>query len=112
MKRKMRRTPRGYNGPGLTSHKLNKLLPLVLCSIGEVYKERGDLILAAWPEIIGERLAAMTQAVSFNSGVLFVRVRNSTLYSLLNQHDKPRILKSLRDKFPNTYIKSIVFRMG
>ena len=27
-----------------------------------------DLILAAWPEVIGPKLASMTQAISFENG--------------------------------------------
>jgi len=111
MKNTFRRRRR-YIGTGLTSQSLAEVLPRVLRNIGEVYKERGDLILAAWPEIIGSRLEGMTQALSFESGVLYVRVGNSTLYSLLRTRDKPALLKSLRAKFPNTIIKTIVFRMG
>ena len=112
MKRRARRTPRGYSGSRLTNHKLNDLLPVIVYKIGEIYKERGDLVQAAWPEIIGKKLATMTEAVSFEEGILHVKVRNSTLYSLLSRNDKPRILQSLRGKFPRTYIKNIVFRMG
>lgn len=107
-----RRTPKNYNGTDVTTHHITALLPIVLAKVGEVYAERPDLILAAWPEIIGAKLAAMTQAVSFVEGVLLVKVKNSTLYSLLNQHDKPRILSNLRKKFPKMNIKTIVFRIG
>lgn len=107
-----RRTPRGYDGPRSTSHHIKDLLPSVLQSIGEVYQDRGDLILAAWPAIVGEKLAPMAEAISFHEGILCVRVKNSTLYSLLRQKDKPRLLRSLKGKFPNTDIKNIVFRMG
>lgn len=68
--------------------------------------------MAAWPAIIGPKLCQMTKAVSFEEGTLTVLVKNSTLYSLLVKHDKMRILKLLRDKFPNTTINNIVFRIG
>lgn len=112
MKKHFRMRRKGYRGTGLTSRSLGDLLPLVMREIGEIYKERGDLVLAAWPQVIGEKLASMTQAVSFESGVLFVKVSNSTLFSLLSRQDKPELLKNLRAKFPNTSIKTIVFRMG
>jgi hypothetical protein len=83
-----------------------------MSQIGSAYQERGDLILAAWPAVIGERHAPMTQAVAFVGGVLTVRVRNSTLYSLLVQHERSRLLKALRTQFPQTAIHNIVFRMG
>ena len=107
-----RRTPRGYNGTALTAHPLGEVLPRVLKKIGRVYESRGDLIMAAWPEIIGPKLAQMTEAKSFENGFLHVTVRNATLHSLLSRDDKPRLLKSLRDKFPGTFIKTIIFRMG
>ncbi|CUI16431.1 hypothetical protein PNK_0806 [Candidatus Protochlamydia naegleriophila] len=106
------RTPRYYDGTGVTTHRINDLLPDVLSKIGEVYQQRSDLILTMWPSIIGPKLAAMTQAVSFSEGVLVVKVKNSTLYSLLSQNDKPRILSQLRQKFPHVEIKTISFRIG
>ena len=82
MGKSIRRTPKGYDGTGLTTHKVSDLLPQVLARIGDVYQDRPDLILSAWPEIIGQKLAPMTQAVSFVEGVLSVKVKNSTLHSL------------------------------
>lgn len=106
------RTPRNYDGTALTSHTLNHILPLVLANIAEVNQSRPDLILASWPDIIGPKLSSMTQAVSFTEGVLSVKVKNSTFYSFLNQHEKPRLLTILRQKFPKVEIKNIQFRIG
>ncbi len=106
------RTPKKYDGTHVTSHRMTDLLPRVLSKIGEVYQQRSDLILAMWPEIIGSKLAAMTQAVSFAEGVLVVKVKNSTLHSLLSQNDKLRLLNMLRNKFPRVEIKNICFRIG
>lgn len=103
---------RYYDGPGRTSKQLSNLLPTLLNQIGERFAARPDLLLVAWPEVVGSRLASMTKATSFEEGVLFVRVSNSTLYSLLNQYDKPRIIQNLRNKFPNTVIKTVLFRLG
>lgn len=97
---------------GLTNKQSRDLLPKVLGKIGNVYRDRPDLILAAWPQIIGEKLAPMAKAVAFDKGLLIVKVGNSTLYSLLAQHERGRLLKSLREKFPSVEIKNIHFRMG
>jgi hypothetical protein len=70
------RTPKNYDGTAVTTHQMSELLPTVLAQIGKVYQQRPDLILAAWPQIIGPKLAAMTQALSFIDGVLTVKVRN------------------------------------
>lgn len=106
------RTPRGYDGPGSTTHRFGDLLTTVVADISETYQERPDLVIATWPSIIGQKLAPMTQAVSFVEGILTVKVKNSTLHSLLSQHDKPKILLSLRQKFPKLTINNVVFRIG
>lgn len=100
------------DGSELTNKQLKDLLPKVLGNIGAVHRDRPDLILAAWPQIIGEKLASMTKAVSFDKGVLSVKVSNSTLYSLLSQHERVRLIKCLREKFPSVEIKNIHFRIG
>lgn len=95
-----------------TARHIRLLLPRILSQISGVYQDRPDLVLAAWPAVVGPELAPMTQALSFIEGTLTVSVANSTLYSLLARHDKARILKSLRDKFPHIQIKTIHFRLG
>lgn len=106
------RTPRNYDGTQPTGKLLRQLLPELLGQIGASHQERPDLILAAWAQVIGERLSPMTQAVSFHEGILTVKVKNSTLHSLLSQHERPRLLRSLREKFPNAKIHNIIFRIG
>lgn len=106
------RTPKHYDGTRVTTHRINDLLPHVLSKIEDGYQQRSDLILAIWPDVIGPKLASMTQALSFMDGILLVKVKNSTLHSLLSQNDKPRILNLLRKRFPNVEIKNIYFRIG
>lgn len=106
------RKPKNYDGTRLTTYRVSDLLAGALAGISENYDKRPDLILAAWPSIIGPRLAPMTQAVAFTDGVLLVKVKNSTLHSLLSQNDKPQILNTLRALFPKVSIQNIVFRIG
>lgn len=96
----------------LTGKKLKDLLPDFLSQIDKNFRERPDLILAAWPGVIGEKLAPMAQALSFNDGVLTVKVKNSALHSLLVQHEKAKLLKRLRERFPSSGIRNIIFRIG
>ena len=96
----------------LTTKRIQHLLPAVLRSIGKRHEERPDLILAAWPALIGSRLEAMTKAVSFVDGLLTIKVKNSSLLSLLTQHERPRLLKELKHKFPNAIIRNIRFIIG
>ncbi len=103
---------RRENGCQVTNKTLSTLLPQMLGSIGALHRDRPDLVLAAWPQIIGPKLSTMTKAVSFDQGVLTVKVNNSTLYSLLSQQERGRLLKCLREKFPTVVIKNIYFRVG
>ena len=65
-----RRTPKGYDSTGTTSHRISDLLPDVLAKIGGKYQDRGDLVMAVWPSLIGPQLAPMAQAVAFSNGTL------------------------------------------
>jgi predicted nucleic acid-binding Zn ribbon protein len=112
MAKKLRRTPRGYDDVGPTSKELSKLLPEWLSNIHVRFQDRPDLVLLAWKEVIGEKLAPMTQAVSFIDGVLTVKVKNSSLYSLLVQHERRKLLEQLRGKVPSVDIRNITFRLG
>lgn len=112
MKKESQRHPKNYDGVHLTSRPLTSFLPAVLSRISGIHDVRGDRILAAWPTLVGEKLAPFTHAVSFVEGVLSVKVKNSTLYSLLTTHEKMRLLKDLRKQFPQTMIKTILFRLG
>lgn len=112
MGKNIRRTPKNYDGTAVTTHKMTDLLSQIVFQIRENYQDRPDLVLAAWPEVIGNKLADMTQAVSFIDGVLLIKVKNSTLHSLLSQNDKTRIMASLKNKFPRIQLKNIVFRIG
>lgn len=112
MKKTTQRLPKNYDGIGLTSRPLSSLLPAVLSHIKGMHDNAGDQILSAWPSLVGEKLSPFTQAISFADGVLAVKVKNSTLYSLLSQHEKMRLLKDLRKQFPRISIKTILFRLG
>ncbi len=103
---------RRFDSTQPTGKRLKDLLPELLSQISKTYEERPDLILALWPEVIGEKLAPMTRAHSFREGVLTVIVKNSALYSLLVQHEKTRLLKRLQERFPSSGIRNIIFRVG
>lgn len=96
----------------LTNKLLVNLLPKMLERIAAMQKDRPDLIVSAWQEIIGKDLGRMAKAIGFEKGILMVKVSNSTLYSLLAQHEKKRLLQMLRKKFPSIDIKTIHFRIG
>lgn len=95
-----------------TGRSVNDLMPGVIRKVQRAAYIKPDAIIEAWPEIIGPKCAPMTKAVSFNEGLLYVKVNNSTLLSLLIQHERVRLVKQLRQAFPSAEIRNIVFRMG
>ncbi len=112
MARNLRRTPKNYDDIEPTGKSLSSLLPEWLSKASFRFQDRPDLILLAWSEIIGEKLSPMTTAVSFINGILTVKVKNSSLYSLLVQHEKARLQSQLQKRFPSVKILNIVFRLG
>jgi hypothetical protein len=105
----MPRTPRSFDGTGRTGKILSELLPGALRAISLEAGREGEEVFRAWPLIIGPAMAPMTEPISYRDGILIVRVRGATLYSLLSQHEQPRLLKSLQGKFP---VRNLVFRIG
>ncbi|HEY5235411.1 MAG TPA: DUF721 domain-containing protein [Rhabdochlamydiaceae bacterium] len=96
----------------LTNKHLKDLLPSVLREIDGKRNKRPDLILEGWAQIADEKWRQMTQAISFEKGVLVVKVKNAALYSVLVQHEKEKLLIKLQKKFPEADIKNIIFRIG
>jgi hypothetical protein len=91
---------------------MDRVLEGVLAKIAGMRAARSDEVLLAWPSIVGERLAPMTRALSFEGGTFVVEVKNSTLYSLLVQKERGRLLGVLQRRFPTVQIRSLQFRMG
>ncbi len=95
-----------------TPRLISEILPGMLEAI-EKKKDRKPLaILAYWKEAIGAELFPMTKAVSFKEGVLIVKVKSSTLYSLLCQYEKKKLLKKMQKKFSQEVVREIIFKLG
>ena len=109
---RLKRTPKNYDGDQPTGRKLKDLLPEVMARITRKVNESPQDILDAWPEIVGPKIGKMARAVSFDSGVLKIKVENSTLYSLLTLHEKDRLLKEMKKRFPKVVFRNLLFRIG
>ena len=103
------RTPRNYQGTENPGKKIQDLLPDLIGQIGRKVEDPRTEVFQAWFELVGEKMAPLTQPLTLAEGVLTVKVKSSTLYSLLCQHEKPRLLKRLQEKFS---IRDLVFRIG
>jgi len=97
------------------SHKrfarVGDILPAVLKSLGLDQKLKEREILACWAEVVGEEIAARTQAVNIDRGVLFVRVDHSAWMQELHFMEK-EIIAKLKDKKPGIVIRKIRFGTG
>lgn len=108
---KSRRIPKNYQGINPTGRPIKDLLVSVLGQLQEQVKQKPEDVLNAWASVAGENVASMTEAVSFQAGVLVVKVYHSALYSLLVTHEKKRLEELLRKAFPTLAIKKIQFRI-
>ena len=91
---------------------IKTLLPNVLDNIEKKYKKNPINVMEIWPEIIGKKLSPMTKAVSLKDGVFVVKVKSSTLYSLLNNYEKQKLLEKLQNKISKDIVHKIVFKIG
>lgn len=103
------RTPRNYSGTQNPAKKMADLLPELLNDLGRRTGNRQEEIFRFWRDLMGEKMAPMTEPISFVDGVLTVKVKSSTLYSLLVTHERARLLGQLQEKFS---IRNLVFRVG
>ena len=103
------RTPRRYDGTKLSGKKIGDLLPEIISDIGRQRENQSEAVFAFWAALLGEKMAPLTEAVSLIDGVLTIKVKSATLYSLLSSAEKPRLLRQLQEKFP---IRNLVFRVG
>ena len=91
---------------------ISRVLSQIMVEIEDTYSRQPNRVLQAWPEIIGPKLAQLTEASFLKKGTLLVKVKNSALYSLLQQHEKHRLLNTLQERFSKETVRNIVFRLG
>ena len=108
----LKRIPKNYDGNQPTSRRVTTLLPGFLNRLSHLCAQAPHQITLSWSDVVGTRLASMSKAIEFKEGVLRVSVANSALHSLLVQHEKPRLIAALREKFPKVKINDILFRIG
>lgn len=105
----MRRTPRNYNGTSKTTRSLSDLLPEILKDIRAYTVQPAEEIFLYWRELMGDKMGPLTEPVSFVDGVLVVKVKSQMLYSVLCQHERPRLLRQLQHKFS---VQGLTFKIG
>ena len=105
----MRRTPKNYDGTANTAKSLSDLLPQVLKELRAQTTQPAEEIFLYWRDLIGDKMGPLTEPVSFVDEVLVVKVKSQTLYALLCQHERPRLLRQLQHKFS---VRGLTFKIG
>jgi len=97
----------------VTTRHLGDLAKKYLRSLETQQTKNPQEVINAWADVIGHPGNTMTESYKFESGVLFVTVKNSTFLSVLQQPtEKKRLIQLLRARVPEAEIVNIVFRFG
>lgn len=92
--------------------KLNDLLGGYLTKIEKNMDLNPSKIFEFWGTLLGEKFAALTVPVNFQNGVLKIKVKSTTLFSLFVQTESPRLLKEMQKQFPSAGIRKLLFFIG
>lgn len=103
------RVKRNFDGTEPPGRKISDLLPSLLGAIEKNAKDEKEAIAKVWSALLGEKMAPLTRVVSWKNGVLTIKVKSATLYALLSQHEKARLLGKIREKFR---VEELLFRVG
>ncbi|MBP2681853.1 MAG: putative RNA-binding protein containing Zn ribbon [Candidatus Krumholzibacteriota bacterium] len=88
--------------------RVGELLPTVLKSIGLGQRLKEQEVLGIWAQVVGEEIAARTQPLRVDKGVLYVRVDQSAWLQELHFMEK-EILRKLKEKAPDVDLDRIRF---
>jgi predicted nucleic acid-binding Zn ribbon protein len=88
--------------------RIGDILPAVLKSIGLDKRIRERELLSIWPDVVGEEIAARTEAVNIDHGVLYVHVEHSAWIQELHFMET-ELLRKLRAEVPGVELKKIRF---
>ena len=88
--------------------RVGDLLPAVLKSVGLERRFREQEVLALWPAVVGEHIAARTRAVRIEKGVLFIHVDHGAWMQELHFKEK-ELLRQLQERAPEARLKRIRF---
>lgn len=107
-----KRTPKDYDGLQPTGQRIEALLPDILDEIAKKQQQSVFVIEKVWNDLVGPKIADLTRIADFQNGVLYIKVKNATLLSILSSQEKGRLMQNLTNKFPNIHFKNLVFQFG
>ena len=87
---------------------LGKILNQLLDRYGLAERAKEIEALNLWPEVVGEKIAKVTEARELREGRVFVKVANSVWRNEL-YYLKPEIIKELNLRIGKSIVHDIVF---
>ena len=98
--------------PKETARPVSEALGKVWVWLGLGERLRESEVKAAWKDVVGDFIATHSEPQALRSGVLIVRVVQSTLHFELERMWKADILAKLKQRFGARTIREIKFRIG
>jgi len=89
--------------------RIGDVLPAVLRSLGLEQRFREQKLVAAWPSVAGDEIAARTHAEKLEHGVLYVFVDHGAWMQELHFIEKD-LVRRLRERVPGVTLERIRFR--
>lgn len=90
---------------------IEKLLTKTLKKLPNAKQIKGQMLIDAWPEVVGLQIAAKAKAIMFENGVLFVWVRDSVWAQHLSLQKK-QIISSLNKYVKTNILTNIRYQVG
>jgi predicted nucleic acid-binding Zn ribbon protein len=90
---------------------LSRIIERVLKEAGLHTKNTAADLLAAWREVVGPEIGSHTSIYGFRSGVVTVSVDSAPLCQELELFRKEELLTRLREKFRDSYVRELRFRL-
>jgi predicted nucleic acid-binding Zn ribbon protein len=88
-----------------------KILEKTLRKLPSAKKIKGQMIIDAWPEAVGEKISQKSRALSVENGILFVWVNDSVWAQHLSLQ-KRKIISQLHRLTATRLLKDVRFQVG
>ena len=86
---------------------IGNILSHIIQDLGIQEKLDGCRALTIWPQVVGEKVAAVTKPERFSRGRLFVRVENDSWRMELLFH-RQEIIRKLNEQLPSESVEDIM----
>src|SRR5438128_9743185 len=89
-----------------------ELVPKLMQRLGLRERLHETEVIETWSKIVGEFIAAHSAPFALRDGILYVRVLQQVLHSVLVQVCMIDILRKLKQRFGGKTIRDVRFRVG